>query len=177
MSTSSPLELMVYEWIKITLASMGVDRIIRAQQNGNPPNRPYITFDVVTRENRHFSTETKKATVFPPDGLAGVEKTFVNRKPITVSVDVFADNGFDIHERLSLSPSLAEVRRFFKTVCVSLNDVGTPRDLTFMNDTEYEQRIQADYVFLTWGVLQDIIERVLDIEVSGTPKFDQDPVV
>ena len=177
MSTSNPLELIIYEWIRLTLEPLSIDRIIRSQQNGKTPDRPFVMFDIVTRENRHFSTEAKKAAVFPGDGGEGVEKTFVNRKPITVSVDAFADNGFEIHERLSLSTHIADVRRYLQESHDALNDVGTPRELTFLGDTEFEQRIQSDYVFLTWGVLIDIIERVLDIEVSGTTKFDQDPVV
>lgn len=139
-------ELAIYDWMVHTMNCDGTDwgaTVIWDKPNKTRPQKPYITLNIT---NGPTSIDTVDIAYVSTDTYA-----YTYRKIITLTINVFSDNGYLYHINKILNS-------FTKECCYShLRDAGLaywthsgPSDISELLDSEFEFRATADVV-LSFG--------------------------
>lgn len=136
-------------------------KVIRANQNSPRPNLSYITYLVTpTRKSEHANIGSPN-----DDGDALIE----NEKSITVSVQCFGEDAFDILEGLRGSLDKVTVRDALRAAGIpyirTLNGVN---DLTETVGTKFEGRAGIDLEFRTVDTVTDAVGVIESVEGTAT---------
>lgn len=179
---ASTFDKVVHGWIKNALTLTppgGTDYssvpVIRAEENGERPTVPYVTYKVTDWTESDFDTFEKSEV----DEQNPTDEMYVdhsNRNRVSVSVNAYHPDGREILSRVSKGRKQWEIRRELENAKVSHLRTGTIRDLTYLGDTRFRRRFQADFTFLAWAAFRELRPKVLEISATGNVHFDTDEV-
>lgn len=165
----------VYDWLAL-VTGFDPDNIFRRNQQ-NPdlgPDVEWATYKEISGDVRDYPLVKKEDN--DPVGNPGVSLKYTRVLPGTsvVSVNIYAENGFDILRNLFLSREERATRQILAAAKVVLLSMVGPRDLSILSNTKWKNRYQADYTFqeFTERVETDYIVDIVDL----TGKVEQDTV-
>jgi hypothetical protein len=146
----------IFDWIKFTLVDYIDDQhIIRENQNGQMPSDSFVTFGIIACVPTDYSAESKEKV-----NKETANKTVSTRYTVTISVNAFSNDGYLYLDRLVKSPLLESVRGIFKQNDISLIGCGGFKDLTFLGDTTFRPRFQADFSFHMFMDTEETIDLI-----------------
>jgi len=169
--TDAEIHKALFDWIKeVTGADDG--SIIRANQNGPEPSRSfepwvipgvYFTYQILDDTFSDFAN-TYKSESGPDD----VEAVYLNRTATVVSVNCYGNESRLMLKFLTQSMYLLPVRLIFQPLGMVLLKCSGIRDLTFLGDTDFKSRHQADFEFRMNTEVTEVYERIHEFEIDGT---------
>jgi len=148
-------------WL-MQISELDSQHVILARQNGPRPEGDYITFEILATTGNSFDYSSKDekdgdfATVY-----------FYNLKQTTLDVNIYSDDGVEIHNKLSHSNELYSIRSLFKDDDMVFISGATPRNLTGLGDTSWRPRYQSEYRFRTSNTIAEDVERIFEYDIDG----------
>lgn len=142
-------------------------------QNGPAPVGDYACFTVL--DSQLSQNELKDVIDIDETTKTGNER-FMHRDTITVQVDVFADNGHELLNKLYMSRAVWFIRKALHDGGLTLNARSQVRDLSEAGAAMWGARFAADFTFLAEALLstttdldspQDMFD---EVAIAGTFK-------
>lgn len=161
MPTKAAIYQTLYNWLT---AESGLT-VIRANQKGPRPARPYASLNFLNPSNRlGNSIDQQRAT---DAGLVAAE----GMRSAVASINIFGDNALDTMAAVRDSLDRADVQEVFEDGEIAHLDEGPITDLTELQETIYEERAQMDltlsFVASSEVDVGTIEEVVLEGEADG----------
>jgi hypothetical protein len=154
------------DWVKFTLDTAGIDdqHIFRENQNGVLPATDYATIGVIACVPDDYSVEWKEQI----DKEHGI-KFSANKYTITVSVNVYSNDGFLYLDKLKKSPkNNLNVKQILKDNFISFIGCGGFNDLTLLGDTTHRPRYQSDFQFSMFATTEELIDLITAYYIGFT---------
>lgn len=142
----------IFNW----LTSVTGLAVIRANQNGNRPDGPYVTYQELDHDEQGRPNVAKNSDYQAP------ETTLRSSLNLTLSVNIYDDNGAQLHNRLKRSSYNPVQSGLLFSGGIGLLSSGRSQDLTELGDNWFRPRYQADYIL-----------RVQDVEVVTPDPFEE----
>lgn len=158
----------IYDWVKY-VTGYPDDNVIRAKDPGPRPVGEYATYYLVAAVPSDHAWEEQKLS----DDKLFVEKTYYNRVRLTVTVDIYAEDGDAKLLSLAQSGNLYGARIILRAAGLSFIGGGGVRELAEPGDVEYGPRYNADFDFYWYSEIGETIDRILEMILGGTFEDDQ----
>lgn len=153
---------LIQDWIML-ITGYDDQHVIRSDQNGPRPDNDYATYKMIAAQPSDYNIKSHSA----PDPNDDVLVTYKNRNKVTVSVNIYASDGLNKLSQLGMSSELLTVRLLLQAEDVALVPNCAPRNLNFLDDTDWKPRDQADFMFLTFTELTELNQLILEYEING----------
>jgi hypothetical protein len=163
----------LYDWL-IAITGYSAENVFRANQNGPQPDLPteYATYNVISLIPRD-SAYWKKVDKGADDD---VKNQFTVQAIMNVSVNVYAEDGFEKLFILSQSNNLLATRDIFSAQSMTLiGKVSGSQDLTAIGDSDWRPRYQADFDFLVYTTVEEINQLIKAYQLTG--EIQGDPII
>lgn len=145
-----------YEW---AAKAAGVE-VVFSEQSNVKLDAPFITLKVISGPKRMGSTDDLEY-------VSGDDFKIIGRREMTISVQAFGCEAFDILSNLSTSFSEPDVQGFFQSKNIGIVDEGSPNDLTNLLDTDFQGRASMDIRFYVLDVKQVKVGTIRKTNVTG----------
>lgn len=156
-------ELAIQAWL-ISVLGYDDQHVIEAKGTGARPKGDYATYFLVTSAGKDYPEASMKFDLLSDDDI---KETFLGRKIVSFDVNIYAEDGQELHEQLGMSRNLEATQDILKAEQMVLIE-GTPaRDLSAMGDIKYRRRYQAEYRFRTEAKASQTNQKVLAYEIEG----------
>lgn len=131
----------IKSWI-VWASGYDAGQVILANQSpSNPvPTGDHISFEVIADVDDGGMTVIQSE----PVNIWDVERTLLDRHIVTVSVNVYAEDGQAVLHKLKKATALPEIRDIFG-YSIAFIRASTARNLTGIEDTTFAPRYQADF--------------------------------
>jgi hypothetical protein len=156
----------IFDWIEVSTV-FDDQHIIRENQSGPRPERPFITYELLSLVPSDFSTPQKIEDPGDPDNTL---ITYYNRARLSISVNVYAENGEEILAELNQSTELLVPRLTLRDGNLALIGMSSVRNLTELGDVGYRPRFQADFDFRWFSTVAESIQRIREYTIGGVWK-------
>lgn len=161
------VQLSIYNWVRNRVNGVvDATSIIWRNQSEALPPRPCVTMKI-TEGPRRTGYQDNISFIGGPDGT---EFNVGGQRTMTVSFQIFGNSkihrpiayqlGLDLNSSLSLQTILDQLR----AGGISVLQQGDLTNITALEETEYEERVQFDVVF---GLAQNIVDDPGIIETVG----------
>lgn len=147
------------DWIT---AVTGITNAFLEPYEGNRPKTgEYAMFQVisVTTPDRSYNRDTA-------NGTDDIDRDVISHARVTVSINIYAQDGFDKLLKLKHSGMIWEASQSLGTNLV-LVQMNNPRNLTALSTESFRARWQADAVFNVELTSTFTIDRLKQLVVSG----------
>ena len=155
------MEEALYNWI---LSVTGLDTYAAPLNNAtDKPSGDYATYQLIAMVMSDFNQND--AVVKDADFIT---KTSFNNATMSISVNVFADQGYTKITDLNNSSDFWESRNILKQGGLTINRFGNPQNLTGLGDTNFVNRWQAD-IEMRVGIENEYDwHRLKEIQLGGS---------
>lgn len=144
MSTAAQ-ETTIKRWIE-TIAGLAPDNVFLGNGSGNRPNTDYVTFRYIGGGAATHSAKYVEVQEAPNEKFA--DEDFVSRENLTYQIDVFAEEGKDIINKLWLSRAVPTIRKDLLAGGITVSTKTGTRNLTALEDTDFAPRYSVDITFI-----------------------------
>ena len=148
MSVVELQEKTIKSWLEL-VSGLDPQVVFLGNQSGPRPDANFISFTEIASEASDY------AEIFlePPEPNPTLvqNEIFAVRTRITYQIDIWAQNGRELHDRLWASRYMRQVRRLMKIGAITINARTPIRNLTGLGDTKFLPRFSADFTFLGEG--------------------------
>lgn len=167
--TVSTFHEAMFDWISL-ITGYASSNVIRGNQNGPRPSGNFATYQVTTVQLADFGGTEQG----DPDVNGKFEYTHTTRNIVSVDVNIYDLEGWQILQKLDKSNMLLDVRGIFAPLGIVLIGSDAVQDLTQLGDTEWRPRYQAEFRFRTYYEFTEENYIINDYSLEG--KVDDDSV-
>jgi len=154
---SEAKELAIYTWISTILSGLTV---IWDKPNRQRPALPYATLNISSGPRGEGSPDMRYKE---PDTF-----THTIRKVFTLTVNIYAENAYlSYMESLINSLNLSTTQDALRAAGLAIRSNSDPVDLSRLLDTQYEQRVSADFFLAYAGELDDVSGEIARVTYAG----------
>lgn len=155
------MEEALYNWL---LSVTGLDVYAAPLNNAtDKPSGDYATYQIIAMVMSDFNQNN--AVVKDADFIT---KTSYNNATMSVSINIFSDQGYSIITDLNNSADFWESRNLLKQGGITINRFGNPQNLTGLGDTNFVTRWQADIEMRIAIENQYDWDRLKEIQLGGS---------
>lgn len=168
MTTHSTFMAAVHSWI-VAVTGFNAQNVIRAQQNApeRAPGVNWATYNYLSGDVRDYPLEKKMDAATPPT-LQNVKAIRIHPGTATLSVNVYHTEGVDMLRALDASKTERATRVIFTAAgAVLVGIMGTVRNLTALNETQWVPRFQADFMFNVFHERNELNSIVHETDLNG----------
>lgn len=158
MPTKNEVYLALFAWLQ---SESGLT-VIKANQKGPRPARPYVSLNFINP-----SSEMGGDDQYTTDPSTGVVTT-AGPRSAQASVNIFGPDSVDMLAKVRDSLQRPDVIDAFDASGITILDTSNINDLTEQQETIYEERGQVD-ITLSFTVSSDVDMKTIDIaSLTGT---------
>ena len=159
------LETILFDWVRDysidgCFPSLRENHIIWAEQNEFQPTPPFITLKLISGPNEVGNNDELKFNEATQDFSTD------SMRSITLNIQVFGTDAYDIISKLQASLQNPNVQDYFHSNNISQYDNTDIIDLTELLEQKFEKRKSMDVFFYIPFVFQTQLEAIETIEVS-----------
>ena len=160
----------IFDWLSTALSDYDGQHIIRALQNGPIPNGDYITYSLLSVISPDYDIIVKEQIAGDSDHIL---QTVLSNVKLIFDINSYSNTGYQILEELKLTPHLWGCRRVLNQNNITLAGKGATRNLTYLGDTTYKPRYQAEFTFRANARLEELIDVINYWNIKGELENDQ----